>query len=537
MRLRGTPPGGVPSVSYVGSPTGTIVGSAQLPIGKLIQVPGARGPKGDKGDTGDTGPQGDQGIQGIQGVKGDTGDTGPIGATGPDGLSAYEVAVADGFSGTESEWLTSLVGPEGPEGPEGPAGAGSGDMLASVYDPNGVDADAFARANHTGTQAISTVSGLQTALDGKVDENSTITGATKTKITYDAKGLVTSGADATTADISDSTNKRYVTDAQLTVIGNTSGTNTGDQTSVTGNAGTATKLATARNINGVPFDGTADIAIATGASVPPTAVKTSAYSAAVGDLIPADATSGGFTITLPTAPADKSIIVVKKIDSSANTVTIARGGSDVFNVSGGATSLALVLQDQTVALQYKSSGAIWYVTGNSAPVASLDGRYATVSTTQTLTNKTATGLKVDAINDTHGNPLLGFNAWSSSAVNYLQVETSPAFNEYVSVSVQGTDSDITFEVVPKGAGTFRMWQTSGSTATFTVGGGATDIDLNLASKNAGIVRANGNPVGVKVSVPSTATSTGVVGQWAADSGFLYICTASNTWRRVAIASW
>ncbi len=68
----------------------------------------------------------------------------------------------------------------------------------------------------------------QTALDGKVDENVTITGATKTKITYDSKGLVTSGADATTADIADSLNKRYVTDANLTVIGNTSGTNTGD---------------------------------------------------------------------------------------------------------------------------------------------------------------------------------------------------------------------------------------------------------------------------------------------------------------------
>jgi hypothetical protein len=71
-------------------------------------------------------------------------------------------------------------------------------------------------------------SATQTALDAKVDENAAITGATKTKITYDAKGLVTSGADATTADIADSTNKRYVTDAQSTVIGNTSGTNTGD---------------------------------------------------------------------------------------------------------------------------------------------------------------------------------------------------------------------------------------------------------------------------------------------------------------------
>jgi hypothetical protein len=71
-------------------------------------------------------------------------------------------------------------------------------------------------------------SDIQTQLDSKVDENAAITGATKTKITFDAKGLVTAGADATTADIADSADKRYVTDAQATVIGNTSGTNTGD---------------------------------------------------------------------------------------------------------------------------------------------------------------------------------------------------------------------------------------------------------------------------------------------------------------------
>ncbi|BCS54789.1 hypothetical protein [Geobacter sp. SVR] len=75
----------------------------------------------------------------------------------------------------------------------------------------------------------------QAALDGKVTGNVAITGATKTKITYDAKGLVTAGADATTADIADSTNKRYVSDAQLVVIGNTSGTNTGDVTIGTAN--------------------------------------------------------------------------------------------------------------------------------------------------------------------------------------------------------------------------------------------------------------------------------------------------------------
>jgi hypothetical protein len=95
----------------------------------------------------------------------------------------------------------------------------------------GIDAAKLAdgTVSNTEFQTLNGVtSAIQTQLDGKVDENAAITGATKTKITYDAKGLVTAGADATTADIADSTDKRYVTDAQLTVIGNTSGTNTGD---------------------------------------------------------------------------------------------------------------------------------------------------------------------------------------------------------------------------------------------------------------------------------------------------------------------
>ena len=57
------------------------------------------------------------------------------------------------------------------------------------------------------------------AIAGKVTANVAVVPATKTKIAYDAKGLVTSGTDATTADIADSLNKRYVTDANLVTIG------------------------------------------------------------------------------------------------------------------------------------------------------------------------------------------------------------------------------------------------------------------------------------------------------------------------------
>jgi hypothetical protein len=60
-------------------------------------------------------------------------------------------------------------------GPIGPAGPGVGDMLASVYDPQSISDDAFDRANHTGTQSISTITDLDDALSDRVLEVATRT--------------------------------------------------------------------------------------------------------------------------------------------------------------------------------------------------------------------------------------------------------------------------------------------------------------------------------------------------------------------------
>jgi hypothetical protein len=121
----------------------------------------------------------------------------------------------------------------------------------------------------------------------------------------------------------------------------------------------------------------------------PTAVKTSAYTAAAGDFVPCDTTSGGFTVTLPTAPADGTVVGIKHvIQGSTNAVTYATGGSDVLNKTGGATSGTLVLLAQAVVLQYKSSSAIWYIVTTDVPVAQTDLRYAPLGTLTTST-KTA----------------------------------------------------------------------------------------------------------------------------------------------------
>ena len=55
-------------------------------------------------------------VSTIKGEKGDKGDT------GADGKSAYEVAVANGYTGTQAQWLASLKGADGAPGKDGSNG-------------------------------------------------------------------------------------------------------------------------------------------------------------------------------------------------------------------------------------------------------------------------------------------------------------------------------------------------------------------------------------------------------------------------------
>ena len=80
---------------------------------------------------------------------------------------------------------------------------------------------------------------------------------------------ISGGGDALTsssldqfADVTQAATKTLAITESTTLNGGThSGTNTGDQTTITGNAGTATALQTGRAINGVTFDGTAAITV------------------------------------------------------------------------------------------------------------------------------------------------------------------------------------------------------------------------------------------------------------------------------------
>lgn len=251
---------------------------------------GNQGEKGEDGDIGVEGPQGEEGLQGIQGTQGKTGKQGPQGERGEKGEQGNQGEKGedgtDGINPEPKDVISEIKKLKGNEridishirngeqlailatqkinfndqrwhGSGGDikvdndgeqiaekanefdfTGAGvtasNVDGKVTVNVPGGISSVSWG----TITGTLSNQTDLQSALDTKVDENASIIGATHTKITYDTKGLVTSGVDATTADINDSFNRRYVTDVQLTVLGNTSGVNTGDQTSIVGIIGT-----------------------------------------------------------------------------------------------------------------------------------------------------------------------------------------------------------------------------------------------------------------------------------------------------------
>ena len=144
-------------------------------------VDGTQGPAGLTGPAGVAGPQGIQGIQGDKGAEGEKGPKGDKllyseltaaekleikGQKGELGTSPYEMAVDNGFVGTEPEWLESLKGDEGDQGLEGFRGdkgqrvAGAVTAHASfvangavgLIQPADIKASYYVDAiNHTGT--------------------------------------------------------------------------------------------------------------------------------------------------------------------------------------------------------------------------------------------------------------------------------------------------------------------------------------------------------------------------------------------------
>lgn len=195
-----------------------------------------------------------------------------------------------------------------------------------------------------------------------------------------------------TSLIPDSLNARYVTDADLTTLSNTSGTNTGDQTTITGNAGTATALATSRNINGVAFDGTSDITV------------TAASSTLTGATLAPNVLASSLTSVGTLSALSVTATIIGSISGNAATVTTNANLTGAVTSVGNATSLGSFTSADLAA-------AITDETGTGAAVFSASPSLVTpllgTPTSGVLTNCTGTAAGLTAGNVTTNANLTG----------------------------------------------------------------------------------------------------------------------------------
>lgn len=256
------------------------------------------------------------------------------GDKGVDGDSAYQLALENGFSGTEEEWLLSLVGPAGPQGPQGDPGSGGSSAWVDITgkpttlagygitdaatvaqgakadtalqpgasipwtnvtgkptffsgaygDLTGIPAT-FAPSAHT--HIIANVTGLQTALDGKQPLATVLTNTTaafttgqETKLAGIATGATANATDAALRDRATHTGVQAIA------------TVTGLQTALDGKLATGGEAATVATINGRITQGTNVTITGAGTAASPYNISASGGGGGV-----SDGTYGGIVVT------------------------------------------------------------------------------------------------------------------------------------------------------------------------------------------------------------------------------------------------
>ena len=81
----------------------------------------------------------------------------------------------------------------------------------------------------------------------------------------------------------------------------------------------------------------------------------------------------------------------------------------------------------------------------------IDSTVATLTGTQTLTNKTLTAPKIDLINDTNGNEILGLSP-TASATDFLTVKNGIGVGVPLHLYADGSSTNVGFHIQPKGTG-------------------------------------------------------------------------------------
>jgi len=157
---------------------------------------------------------------------------------------------------------------------------------------------------------------------------------------------------------------------------------------------------------------------------------------------------------------------------------------------------------------------------------------------------TLTAAKADNLDDiaaltpTDGNIIVGNGTdWvaesGATARTSLGLGTAdtPTFDE-----VTGTTKVNTPDVEATTSAGVTLSNNGGTTVLTAGAGGGTGITAAGGVNITGNLTVSGDTI-IATETPASASATGTAGQIAWDADYIYICTATDTWKRVAIATW
>jgi len=203
-------------------------------------------------------------------------------------------------------------------------------------------------------------------------------------------------------------------------------------------------------------------------------------------------------------------ITVETIDSTALSVSSINGGGiygesfDSIGLEGYSVSGTGVQSYSQVGIPIQTYGA-----GNNTP---------SVEVNLANTNK---GVVIESGTSSTGNPI----EVKKNGVTKFRV----AQNGDVTTDVISANGDIL--TLEAGATKIQINDLSGD---ITVEAGSFNLNCPILADN---IQAGQYRIPALNTAPATATSTGILGEIRYTSDFIYVCIATNTWRRTALTSW